>query len=453
MVVEPYKIKVCEPIRLPSREERETALREAGYNVYSLPSDKVYIDLLSDSGTSAMSIQQWRELLSGDESFSYQSGYFTFVEKVKEIFGFNWVLPLHQGRVGEHILFELTLKEGGVVPNNQHYSTTRANIEYWGGIPVDLVVDEAFDPHSPHPFKGDVDIERLKALLNRVTEGGVPLGVMTITNNTGGAQPVSVSNIQSVAQLLKEHGIPFFFDAPRFAENAYLIKEREEGYRESSIKDILRKTFSCADGCVVSAKKDALSNIGGFIAVNDEELARKVEHMVLLTEGFVTHGGLTGRDMETVIQGMDEALDEERLSYRIGQVRYLGDELLRAGIPVYQPFGGHAVYVVVKEFLPHLPENQFPGQALSGQLYLETGIRAAAVGTRVWYKAPPDFESRPPVELLRLSLPRRVYTRSHLEWVSERMAEVYDGRGQIRGLKVVYEPPWLKHYTAQFEPL
>lgn len=447
-MTEPYKIKVCESIKLIPRSERETVLKEAGYNVFRIPADKVYIDLLSDSGTSAMSTRQWASMLLGDESFAYQKSYYRLIDTVKSIFGFKHVLPIHQGRAGEHILFSLMVNQGDCVPNNMHFETTRANIEYQGGKAVNLVVDEAYDPKSEFPFKGNIDLNKLKSLIEDVGKQRIPLCIITLTNNTGAGQPVSIENVCAVKDILSKYDIPLFFDACRFAENAFLIREREQGYANKSIREIIKELFSYADGCIMSAKKDALSNIGGFIAMNNGDLIKQVENLILLIEGFPAHGGLAGRDLEAIAAGLEEAIDEEHLTHRVGQVRYLGERLINNGIPVFKPIGGHAVYIDTSEFLPNIPKDKFPSQALLAAIYLEGGVRTASLGSEF-----SNTQSEHPLELVRLSVPRRVYTREHLDYVVDVVTKVYKKRKTIKGLRLVHEPKFLKDFGVQFEKL
>jgi tyrosine phenol-lyase len=446
--MEPYKIKVCEFIKLIPRSERETVLKEAGYNVFMIPADKVYIDLLSDSGTSTMSTRQWASMLMGDESFSYQKSYYRLIDTVKCIFGFKHILPIHQGRAGEHILFSLMVNEGDYVPNNMHFETTRANIEHQGGKAVNIVVNEAYDTKSEFPFKGNIDLNKLRSLIEDVGKQRIPLCIITLTNNVGAGQPVSIENVREVKDILSKYNIPLFFDACRFAENAFLIREREQGYANKSIKEIVSELFSYADGCIMSAKKDILSNIGGFIAMNNGELSKRVENMILLIEGFPTHGGLAGRDLEAVAAGIEESIDEEHLAHRVVQVRYLGERLTNNGIPVFEPIGGHAVYIDTSEFLPHIHKDKFPSQALVAAIYLEGGVRTASLGSTF-----SNTESGHFLKLVRLSVPRRVYTREHLDYAVDVVTRVYEEREKIKGLKLIYEPKFLKDFGAKFDRL
>jgi tyrosine phenol-lyase len=454
-LMEPYKIKVVEPIAMVDREERERVLKEAGYNVFNIASEKIRIDLLTDSGTAAMSDDQWAGLMLGDESYAGSRNFDHFQQAVRDIFGFKNVIPTHQGRVSENLLFHVMVKEGDYVPNNSHFDTTRANVQHCGGNPVDLVIDEAYDLGLDYPFKGNMDLDKLEALIKRVGPGRIPLCMLTITNNSGGGQPVSLGNIRATKELLREFDIPLFFDACRFAENCYFIQQREEGYRDKTILEIAREVFSYGDGCTMSAKKDGLANIGGFIGINDDDLAQNVTNLLILVEGFSTYGGLAGRDLEAIARGLREVLDERYLAFRIGQVHYLGNRLLRNNVPMLKPFGGHAVYVDAKTFLPHVPQSAFPAQALVCAFYLEGGIRGVEIGSLMF--AEPDKETGevkyPNLELVRLAIPRRVYTMSQLRYVADVAGEVYRKREELRGLRLTYEAPFLRHFTARLEPL
>ena len=452
---EPFKIKVVEPIRMTTREERDRLIREAGYNVFNLPAEKIFIDLLTDSGTSAMSDNQWAGMMLGDESYAGSRNYYHFEETVRDIFGYRNVIPTHQGRVAENLLFSVKVKEGDVVPNNIHFDTTRANVEHKGGRALDLVIDEGLDPEREHPFKGNMDVEKLRKLIQQVGVERIPLIMLTVTNNSAGGQPVSMENIRQVHQVAREHGIPLFFDACRFAENCYFIKQREPGYQDKSILDIARELFSYGDGCTMSAKKDGLVNIGGFLAMNDDETAQKVTNLLILIEGFPTYGGLAGRDLEAVARGLREVLNEEYLHYRVSQVKYLGDLLDQAGVPIVKPTGGHAVYLNAKKFLPHIPQSQFPGQALTVALYREAGIRAVEIGSLMFAHRDPETGETvyPELELVRLAIPRRVYTTQHMNYVAESIIELYRNREKIRGLRIVYEAPVLRHFTARLEEI
>jgi tyrosine phenol-lyase len=452
---EPFKIKVVEPIKRTTREERDRLIRAAGYNVFEVPAESIYVDLLTDSGTAAMSDNQWAGIMLGDESYAGSKSYYRFEESVKSIFGFKQVIPTHQGRMAENLLFSACVKPGDIVPNNIHFDTTRANVEYKKGVALNLVIDEGLDPHSEHPFKGNMDIAKLQATIAKHGRERVPIVLLTITNNSGGGQPVSMQNIREVSAVCKKHRIPFFFDACRFAEDCFFIKERETEFKNTSVRDIAREMFTYADGCTMSAKKDGLVNIGGFLAMNDAEWAQKVTNLLILIEGFPTYGGLAGRDLEAMARGLQEVLNEDYLAFRIGQVRYLGNLLADAGVPIVKPIGGHAVYLNAREFLPHIPQRQFPAQALTVALYREAGVRAVEIGSLMFAaKDPATGEiNYPELELVRLAIPRRVYTTMHMNYVAESIIEIYKNRQRIKGLRLVYEAPYLRHFTARLEEL
>ena len=454
-IIEPFKIKVVEPIRMTSREERIGFLKEAGYNVFKLRSDDVLLDLLTDSGTSAMSAQQWAGVMRGDESYAGSPSFYRFEAAVKEIFGFQQVIPTHQGRAAERILFSTVCRPGHVVPNNTHFDTTRANCEATGAKAVDLPIPEGLIPADLHPFKGNMDVDRLKALIEEVGVASIPLCMITITNNTGGGQPVSMANIRAVSAVCRAHGIPLYIDACRFAENAYFIKLREEGYRESTIREIVREIFSYADGCTMSAKKDGLANIGGFLATNDAGLAQEERDLLILTEGYPTYGGMSGRDLEAIAVGLEEVLHEDYLEYRLASVRYLGEHISREGVPIVQPPGGHAVYIDAAAFLPQVSPRELPGQSLVAELYVEGGIRGVEVGTVMFGRRDPETGEEMPaaMELVRLAMPRRVYTQSHVDFMVEAILAVYRRRERIGGFRFSYQAPVLRHFTARFEPL
>jgi tyrosine phenol-lyase len=451
--MEPFRIKVVEPIALTTRKEREELLKRAGLNIFQIPADKVLIDLLTDSGTSAMSDDQWAGMMIGDESYAGCRNFFHFEASVRDIFGFAHVIPTHQGRAAERILFETLVRKGDHIPNNIHFDTTRANIEVRGGHAVDLAGRAAYDPDAPHPFKGDMDIAKLKAFIEAKGKARIPLVMMTVTNNSGGGQPVSMKNIREASQVCRRRGIPFFFDACRFAENAFFIKKREKGYAGKSILEIAQEMFSYADGATMSAKKDALANIGGFVTLDDDALAEKLKNALILSEGFPTYGGLAGRDLEAVARGLREVLDERYLEHRMAQIAYLGDLLEAGGVPFVKPAGGHAIYILADRFLPHIPRHQYPAWALTVALYREAGIRAVEIGGVMFARKEPRTgkESFPELELVRLAVPRRVYTASHLAYVAESLAELLANRDKVRGLRIVRESPFLRHFTAQLE--
>jgi len=452
---EPFKIKVVESIQKTSFEERDELIREAGYNVFTIPAEKIYIDLLTDSGTTAMSDNQWAGLMLGDEAYAGSRNYYHLEETVRDIFGFKHIIPTHQGRMAENLLFNVMLKPGDIVPNNIHFDTTRANIEYNEGIALDLVIDEGLDPNSDLPFKGNIDLKKLEGVIEQHGPAKIPLVMITITNNSGGGQPVSMQNIRATKALLSRYNIPLFFDACRFAENCYFIKERECGYRNKSLKEIAQELFSYGDGCTMSAKKDGLVNIGGFLAMNDASIAEKATNLLIIVEGFPTYGGLAGRDLEAMSRGLQEVLNEEYLYYRISQVRYLGQLLEEGRIPILRPIGGHAVYLNAKAFLPHIPQAQFPAQALVVELYRQAGIRAVEIGSLMFgHKNSETGEDvYPELELVRLAIPRRVYTTMHMNYVAESLIEIYNKRDQIKGLKLVYQAPLLRHFTARMEEI
>ena len=452
-IIEPFRIKSVEPIRLTSVEERERLLSAAGYNLFNLHSDDVLIDLLTDSGTGAMSAEQWAGVQRGDESYAGSPSWYRFLQSVQELFPFKHVIPAHQGRAAEKILFGVVGGPGQVVPNNTHFDTTRANIEFTGAEAVDLVIEEGRHPSVIHPFKGNMDTAALDAFIADRGVEHIPLVMVTVTNNSGGGQPVSLENLRAVRAVCDRYGIPLFLDACRFAENAWFIKQREDGYQDRSIPDIVREMASLADGMTMSAKKDAIANIGGWLAMNDDAWAEQARNLEILTEGFPTYGGLAGRDLEAIAQGLREVVDEDYLRYRIRSTAYLGEALVDAGIPCVQPIGGHAVYLDAAALLPHIPPLAYPGQALSVALYREGGIRGCEIGSVMFGKGPDGSETPAPMELVRLAIPRRVYTQSHVDYVIEVVRWVAERAGELRGLRIVEQPAQLRHFTARFAPL
>ena len=453
-IIEPFRIKMVEPIKLTTREEREQLIRDAHFNPFLLRAEDVIIDLLTDSGTSAMSSDAWGALMRGDESYAGARSWFRFRDAVQDIFGFQQVIPTHQGRAAEHILFGVMVKPGMIVPNNTHFDTTRGNIEFVGGEAVDLPCAEAADLDSEYPFKGNMDTAALEALVARHGPERIPVIMVTITNNSGGGQPVSMANIREVSRIARKAGIPFYIDACRFAENAHFIKRREAEFADKAPIDIAREMFSYADGCTMSAKKDSFANIGGFLCTNDADLAHRERNILIMMEGFPTYGGLAGRDLEAIAVGLRETLDENYLDYRLLSTRYVVNKLRDAGIPVMSPAGGHAVYLDARRFLPHIEPLQYPGQALSVELYIEAGIRAVEIGTVMFGLDPHTGVERPArQDLLRLAIPRRVYTQSHMDYVIEAIGLVWNRRHDIAGMKITEAPQFLRHFTAQFERL
>jgi len=451
-IIEPHKIKMVEPIKLTTREQREQLIEAAKFNPFLLRAEDVIIDLLTDSGTSAMSSEAWAAMMRGDESYAGARSWYRFRDAVKDIFGFEQVIPTHQGRAAEHILFGVMVQPGHIVPNNTHFDTTKANIEFNGGEALDLPCAEADDLDSDFPFKGNMDIAALEAVVADKGPDRIPLIMVTVTNNSGGGQPVSMANIREISRIARSAGIPFYVDACRFAENAHFIKHREPGYENSATIDIAREIFSYADGCTMSAKKDAFANIGGFLCTNDAELAHRERNILILTEGFPTYGGLAGRDLDAIAVGLREVLDEHYLDYRLLSTRYVVNHLLDAGIPVVAPAGGHAVYLDARRFLPHIEPLQYPGQSLAVELYIEAGIRGVEIGTVMFGLDPHSGEEQPArLELLRLAIPRRVYTQSHMDYVLEAIGLVWERRDEVRGMRIVRAPKFLRHFTAEFE--
>ena len=447
-IIEPFRIHSVEPIAMTTLEEREAELVRAGHNLFNVPGPRVLVDLLTDSGTGAMSSEQWAGLQRGDESYAGSASWTRFRDSVVELFPFEHIIPTHQGRAAEKILFSAIASPGKTIPNNTHFDTTRANVEFTGAEALDLPVAEAHVPASRHPFKGNMDVDALRRVL---AERDVPVVFMTLTNNSGGGQPVSMENLRAVREACGD--VPLFLDACRFAENAWFVKLREEGYADTPVPDIVREMASLADGMTMSAKKDPLGNIGGWLAMNDPELAEQCRNLLILTEGFPTYGGMAGRDMDAVAQGLREAVDEDYLRYRVRSTEYLGEALDRAGIPVVLPVGGHAVYIDARGFLPHIPPLEYPGQALAVALYREGGIRGCEIGTVMFGRRADGTEQPAPMDLVRLAIPRRTYTQSHIDYVIEVCEHVATRAGELRGLRIVEEPPALRHFTARFEPI
>jgi tryptophanase len=452
---EPFRIKMVEPISIPSPDKRRNVIQAAGYNVFSINAQDIFIDLLTDSGTGAMSDRQWAALMQGDESYAGARSFQHLEKAVQDIFGFKFFVPAHQGRAAENILASCMVKPGQYVPSNMHFDTTDANIRARGGRPANLVIDEAGDPADLHPFKGNIDIIKLKTFIEQIHPDNIPFGMLTITNNAGGGQPVSMANIRATSETYHAYGIPFFIDAARFAENAYFIKLREPGYSEKSPLTIAREIFSLADGMAMSAKKDAIVNIGGLLCMNDDSLFKEVRNELILREGYPTYGGLAGRDLDAMAVGLYEGLDEDYLAYRLGQTVYLGQRIKDAGIPIIQPVGGHAVYIDAGNLLSHIPHEEFPGQSLAVELYLEGGIRACEIGSVMFAHLDPDNQEMiyPKLELVRLAIPRRVYTQSHMDFVADTLIRIANRAGSLRGYEFTYAPELLRHFTAKFQPL
>jgi len=453
-IIEPFKIKMVEPIKMTTREDRERFLRDAGNNLFMVRAEDVLIDLLTDSGTSSMSAEQWAGMMRGDESYAGSRSFFEFEREVKKITGMKHVIPTHQGRAAERILFKILHKPGSVYIGNTHFDTTRANIEFVGDEAIDIPIPEGTVPSQYHPFKGNLDLERLEREL-RAHGPDVRAVIMTVTNNSGGGQPVSMANIRAASEIAHRHGAMFILDACRFAENAFFIHKREAGFADRSLLSIAQEMFTYADGCTMSAKKDGLANIGGFLALREDALAMEARNFLILTEGFPTYGGLAGRDLEAIAQGLREVLDESYLIYRIRSVEYLVDKLSQAGVPLIIPSGGHAVYLDAGAFLPHIPPEQFPGQVLANELYLEGGVRGVEIGSLMFGKTDPATGKMiaPKMELVRLAIPRRVYTQSHVDYVAEVVLAVFARRQGLRGLRTTYEAPFLRHFTARLEPV
>ena len=450
-IIEPFRIKSVEPVRLTTRDERERHLEEAGWNLFGLHADDVLIDLLTDSGTGAMSAEQWAGIQRGDESYAGSPSWFRFLESVQVLFPFKHVIPTHQGRAAEKILFSTICRPGMVVPNNAHFDTTRANVEFTGAEAVDLA--PAHEPAAKLPFKGDMDVAALERLIEERGAAAIPVVFMTVTNNTGGGQPVSMANLRAVREVCARHGLPLFLDACRFAENAWFIRQREAGYSDTPIVEIVREMASLADGMTMSAKKDGLANIGGWLAMDDDGLAEQCRTLLILTEGFPTYGGLAGRDLDAIAQGLREVVDDDYLRYRIRSTAYLGEALAETGVPVVQPIGGHAVYLDARALLPHVPPLEYPAQSLAVALYREGGIRGCEIGTVMFGLHPDGTETAASMELVRLAIPRRTYTQSHIDYVIEVVRWVAERASELRGYRIADEPPALRHFTARFEPI
>jgi tryptophanase len=452
-IIEPFRIKSVEPVRLTTVAERDAKLQAAGYNLFNLHSDDVLIDLLTDSGTGAMSAEQWAGMQRGDESYAGSPSWFHFLEAVTELWPFRHVIPTHQGRAAEKILFSVIGGPGKVIPSNTHFDTTRANVEFTGAEAIDLVIPEGHSPSTLHPFKGNMDTDALEALITQRGAASIPVVFVTITNNSGGGQPVSLANLRAVRAICDRYSLPLFLDACRFAENAWFIKQREDGYADRSVPDIVREMAALADGMTMSGKKDALSNIGGWLAMNSDAWAEQCRNLLILTEGFPTYGGLAGRDLEAMAQGLREVVEEDYLRYRIRSTAYLGDALVESGVPVVRPIGGHAVYLDAAALLPHIPPLQYPGQALATALYREGGIRGCEIGTVMFGQHPDGTEVPAAMELVRLAIPRRVYTQSHVDYVIEVIRWVAERAAELRGMRIVEQPAALRHFTARFEPM
>jgi tryptophanase len=453
-IIEPFKIKSVEPIYFTSKEQREEIIRRAHYNPFLIAAKDVLIDLLTDSGTSAMSSEQWAGIMKGDESYAGSESFFHFEKTIRAITGMPIVIPAHQGRAAERILFSIIGEPGKYIVSNTLFDTTRANIEFSGAEGIDLICEEGKYPCIASPFKGNMDVEALQNFIEEKGAENIPLCIITITNNSGGGQPVSMENVKAVRKICSEHNIPLFLDACRFAENCYFIKLREKGYFEKTVEEIAHEIFSYADGCTMSAKKDAFANIGGFLAMHDEELAHKCRNLLIITEGFPTYGGLAGRDLEAIAIGMKEVMNEDYLRYRICSMEYLTNKLIAAGVPVMQPAGGHAVYLDAKEFLPQIPVDQYPGQALVAALYVEGGIRAVEIGSLMFGKYDSEKKLIPAqLELVRLAIPRRVYTQSHIDYVAEVIIEVFNKRDKIKGMQIIEEAEMLRHFTVKLKPV
>ncbi|MCH7656951.1 MAG: tryptophanase [Bacteroidetes bacterium] len=452
---EPYKIKMVEHLRKSTKDERLKWIKNARYNLFNLKSEQVFIDLLTDSGTGAMSDKQWSALMQGDESYAGSSSYEKLKNAIKEITGFEYFLPTHQGRAAENVLFSALIKEGDIIPGNTHFDTTKGHIEFRKAFAVDCTINEAFDTTVYHPFKGNIDLGKLEKVLRDNQKGGIPFIIVTLTCNSAGGQPVSLANLKKIHELAKKYEVMVIYDSARFAENAFFIKSREEKYKEKSIREIVRKMFSYADGMTMSSKKDAIVNMGGFIGLRDKELYRKTTTYNIMFEGFITYGGLSGRDMEALAQGLYEGTEYDYLKSRINQVHYLGKLFKEHGIPVQEPFGGHAIFVDAKRFLPHIPKEEFPAQTLAAELYIDGGVRSIEIGTLLADRDPDTGKNRyPELDLVRLAIPRRVYTNNHMDYVAASLARVYKRRNEYgKGLRIVWEAPIMRHFTVELEPV
>jgi tryptophanase len=452
-IIEPFRIKSVEPVHFTTLSERQEALKNAGFNPFLLKAELVLIDLLTDSGTGAMSSRQWAGMISSDESYAGATSFFRFQAAIQDITGFKYIIPTHQGRGAEHILFQIIAKPGDIIPSNTHFDTTRAHVENSGAEAVDLVIPEGKQPRLIHPFKGNMDLDALQALLDSVPAERIPAVMMTVTNNSGGGQPVSMANIRAASQIAHAKNIPFIIDACRFAENAWFIKTREPGYADMTPIEIAREMFSYADGCTMSAKKDGMANIGGYLALNDKGLAERCRTLEILVEGFPTYGGMAGYDMEAISVGLYEALDEHYLQYRIRSIAYLGERLVAAGVPIVQPTGGHAVYIDAREMLPQIPPLEYPAWSLNNALYLVGGVRGVEIGSVMFGQHPDGSETPAAMELVRLAFPRRVYTQSHVDYLAEVILSVYEQRQELKGYRIVQQAPVLRHFTARLEPV
>jgi len=454
-IIEPFRIHTVQAIDLPDADARERALLRAGYNLFGLHADEVIIDLLTDSGTGAMSSEQWAGMMRGDESYAGSRSFYRFEDTVRSITGFSHVIPTHQGRAAEKILFSVAVDEGDVVPNNTHFDTTRANVEYRGAQALDLVIPEGRDPSAIVDFKGNMDVGALREAIESAGRDRVPLVMVTVTNNSGGGQPVSMANLKAVRAVCDEYDIPLFLDACRFGENAWFIKTREPGFEDKTPREIAREMFSYADGATMSAKKDGISNIGGFLAMNDSDMAQNARNLLILTEGFPTYGGLAGYDLEAVAIGLEEVLDENYLRYRIRSTEYLANRIHAAGVPIVLPAGGHAVYIDAASLLPHIPPHEYPAQSLAIELYRRGGVRGVEIGSVMFGRPAPDGGPDIPgtMELVRLAIPRRTYTQSHIDYVGEVVIDAASAASDLRGYRIVEQAPWLRHFTARFTPL